>query len=84
MQANNERLYLSGILPFDYKRTAADKFHGKLKIVDDLEIVEVEADFSLRALKLMLNYGGVMQKVSSHLILCFQLLVQDRHECFYI
>ena len=33
------------------KRTAADKFHGKLKIVDDLEIVELEADFSLRALK---------------------------------
>ena len=29
----------------------ADKFHGKLKIVDDLEIVELEADFSLRALK---------------------------------
>ena len=33
------------------KRTAADKFHGKLKIVDDLEIVELEADFSLRTLK---------------------------------
>lgn len=86
MQANNERLYLSGILPFDYKRTAADKFHGKLKIVDDLEIVELEADFLLHALKMTLNYGGVMLKVPGHLILmlCFQLLVQDRYECFFI
>lgn len=24
------------------------------------------------------------KKVSSHLILCFQLLVQDRHECLFI